>query len=247
MARPVDKKAKERKQKIFLGVGGVLLLALLAYQLPKLLKGSGAPPAPVAAATTTTATGTSSPSTAATGAAPGAVVSAQVSFAAPAEKLASLSLFRMKDPFKQGVDSSAAALPETPAATPTPAAPPTPAAATVTTPVTPTAGTGPLFGTIEGPSSGVTKTKTRTLPGATIMLNGKRLRIALGEAFPKSKPVFRLAGIQAGSVSIALVKGGLADGSSAIKLPKRHPVTLVNTVDKRRYTIVLLTANKKGV
>jgi hypothetical protein len=111
------------------------------------------------------------------------------------------------------------------------------------------AGKGPLFGTVEGStvvtSNGVPKiSKGSSLPTATIMFNGKRLQLKLGQAFPKSKPVFRLAGIQSGNVLVALVKGGLADGSAVIKLPTRHPVTLINTVDKRRYTLVLLTGKK---
>ena len=52
---------------------------------------------------------------------------------------------------------------------------------------------------------------------------------ALGQAFPVTKPMFRLAGIKPGSVRIALVKGGLADGTTAITVQKHHPLTLVNT------------------
>ena len=47
---PEERAARERKQKIFVVVGGVLLLGLLAIQLPKLLGGSGE----TAAATTPT-------------------------------------------------------------------------------------------------------------------------------------------------------------------------------------------------
>ena len=46
--------ARDRKQKIFVVVGGLFLLALLAIQLPKLLGGSE----PTAAATTETTTTT---------------------------------------------------------------------------------------------------------------------------------------------------------------------------------------------
>jgi len=42
---PEERAARERKQKIFVVVGGLLLVALLAFQLPKLLGGSSSPDA----------------------------------------------------------------------------------------------------------------------------------------------------------------------------------------------------------
>ena len=56
---PEARAARERKQKIFVVVGGLFLLAMLAFQLPKLLGGSSSPEA--APATTTTASGTTTP------------------------------------------------------------------------------------------------------------------------------------------------------------------------------------------
>ena len=66
------------------------------------------------------------------------------------------------------------------------------------------------------------------------MLDGK------SESFPKSNPVFRFAGTQGASISIAPVAGGLADGSSALTLKKGHAVTLVNTSDKKRYVLLFV-------
>jgi hypothetical protein len=55
----VDRRAKDRRQMVMVGVLGVVLLALLAFQLPKLLKSSGSSsssaPAPVVPATPTPA------------------------------------------------------------------------------------------------------------------------------------------------------------------------------------------------
>ena len=83
------------------------------------------------------------------------------------------------------------------------------------------AASGPLFGTVDGssaaastPASKGAPSKGPSLPTATIMFNGKKLHLKLGDSFPKAKPVFRLAGIQSGNVLVALVKGGLADGSA---------------------------------
>lgn len=232
MARATNAKAKEKKQKIILGVAGVLLLGLVAIQGPKfmkLVKGSS----PAATATTTASSTTSSTT---------AVVStsAHSSLAASSDKLSSLRLFRAKDPFAPLVSDTAAAAPA-PASTPAPAPAPKPAPAPAPTPapvtLSPAAASGPLFGTVAPVSKG---SKSKSLPTARIVLNGKPAQIALGKTFPASKPVFRLAGVLPGSISIALANGSLADGSSALKLRNGQSTTLMNTADRHRYTIKLV-------
>jgi len=233
MARATNAKAKEKKQKIILGVAGVLLLGLVAIQGPKfmkLVKGSS----PAATATTTASSTTSSTT---------AVVStsAHSSLAASSDKLSSLRLFRAKDPFAPLVSDTAAAAPA-PARTPAPAPAPTPAPAPAPTPapvvtLSPATASGPLFGTVAPVSKG---SKSKSLPTARIVLNGKPAQIALGKTFPASKPVFRLAGVLPGSISIALADGSLADGSSALKLRNGQSTTLMNTADRHRYTIKLV-------
>ena len=94
---PEARAARERKQKIFVVVGGLLLLAMLAFQLPKLLGGSSSPEA---APTTTAATPAATGQPAVTGAAPVALVG---STAAGSGKLTSFSVFAAKDPFVQQV------------------------------------------------------------------------------------------------------------------------------------------------
>jgi len=233
MARATNAKAKEKKQKIILGVAGVLLLGLVAIQGPKfmkLVKGSS----PAATATTTASSTTSSTT---------AVVStsAHSSLAASSDKLSSLRLFRAKDPFAPLVSDTAAAAPA-PASTPAPAPAPTPAPAPAPTPapvvtLSPATASGPLFGTVAPVSKG---SKSKSLPTARIVLNGKPAQIALGKTFPASRPVFRLAGVLPGSISIALADGSLADGSSALKLRNGQSTTLMNTADRHRYTIKLV-------
>jgi hypothetical protein len=235
MARATNAKAKEKKQKIILGVAGVLLLGLVAIQGPKfmkLVKGSS----PAATATTTASSTTSSTT---------AVVStsAHSSLAASSDKLSSLRLFRAKDPFAPLVSDTAAAAPaptSTPAPAPAPAPTPAPAPAPTPAPVvtlSPATASGPLFGTVAPVSKG---SKSKSLPTARIVLNGKPAQIALGKTFPASKPVFRLAGVLPGSISIALADGSLADGSSALKLRNGQSTTLMNTADRHRYTIKLV-------
>jgi hypothetical protein len=92
---PEERAARERKQKIFVVVGGLFLVALLAIQLPKLLGGSSSP----TAETTTTATTPDGAAQPAPGASPVALVGAE----SEAGKITSLSEFEPKDPFVQQV------------------------------------------------------------------------------------------------------------------------------------------------
>jgi hypothetical protein len=232
MARVSNAKAKEKKQKIVLAVGGVLLLGLLAFQGPKFLKLMKGSSTPAAAATSTSST---EKSPTATSSATLIASTPSGSALATSGKLASLSLFRAKDPFVQlvsesGATSSAAKA----AAAPPPPPPPAPAPAPAPTPAKASTGSGPLFGTVTGGAS------AGSLPTARILLNGAPTTVALGHSFPAAKPVFRLAGVLSGGVSISLVDGGLADGASAVKLQKGQSMTLMNTVDRRRYTIKLV-------
>jgi hypothetical protein len=94
---PEARAARERKQKIFVVVGGLFLLAMLAFQLPKLLGGSSSPEAAPATTETTAPLGQPAP----TGATP-------VALAAPPAlavtgKIRSFSVFAPKDPFVQQV------------------------------------------------------------------------------------------------------------------------------------------------
>ena len=73
MAKANPRAARERKQKIYVAVGGLVLLAMLAIQLPKIMGGS----ASEAAATTETTVageGATPSSGAPSGAVPAAVV-----------------------------------------------------------------------------------------------------------------------------------------------------------------------------
>lgn len=93
---PEARAARERKQKIFVVVGGLLLVGMLAIQLPKILGGSSTPEA--APPTTTDASGLPTPVP--TGA-PVAIVAATPETA----KLTSFSSFAAKDPFVQQVST----------------------------------------------------------------------------------------------------------------------------------------------
>src|ERR1700704_2965984 len=149
MARKtIDPKAKAKKQKIILGAGAVILLGLLAYQLPKIMKGSSSPPSAVPAVTTTTAASgavTPAPTTPVASGSTSTPLNAELTFSKSVSKIASLSSFPAKDPFKALISTvTAASSPTT-----TPAASAVPPAPAATTPAT-----GPLFGTVDGSAAG---------------------------------------------------------------------------------------------
>ena len=93
---PEARAARERKQKIFVVVGGLLLVGMLAIQLPKILGGSSAPEA--TPSTTTDASGLPVP-------APTNGAVAIVAATPETAKLRSFSSFAAKDPFVQQVST----------------------------------------------------------------------------------------------------------------------------------------------
>lgn len=243
-------KAKAAKQKKIVIVGAVLLVALLAYQAPKMMKmlnqkpnpvvttgtpaaATGAPTDPNALAAPTLA---GAPVTAAT-ATPTATATDLVS-AVPVEadpgQLETFDRFATKDPFVAQTSSSgapAATPAKTPAKTPpkTPPAPPAPPAA-------PTA----------GGSSTPPAPPTAAPSSAVISVNGELVSVAVGTDFPQSGAtfsrvgaIFHLVALTAKTAKIAISGGSYADGAAAITLKLGRPLTLQNTADGTKYTLIL--------
>jgi hypothetical protein len=248
------KAARERKQKIFLVVGGVAFVALAVFQGPKLWKqlhpSAAAPPAAAVApgvpgvpgTTTPGATPATSPAAAIAARAP---KSAQTQLAGvvivteqPAEpgegQLDSFSRFSPKDPFVQQVDPDANST--GPAATPTPSAPTPPTAAP--SPAAPTGigttGASPAPGVSVAPEAPVAPTM------AFIKVNGKLQRVDLKGRFPSSDRAFVLRALTSSLAKIAVVGGSFAGGDATLTLRVGHKVTLVNTATGVRYVVRLL-------
>lgn len=80
---------------------------------------------------------------------------------------------------------------------------------------------------------------------AVIAINGTSESVASGANFPAANPVattnglFQLVSLTAHSATVAVVGGSYASGSSTLTLKENKPVTLVNTADGTRYTLVL--------
>jgi hypothetical protein len=244
----LDPKAKAKRQKKIAIIGGVLFVALLAYQVPKTMKMLNAKPltaADVAGASTTAtttpaapATGTpasTTPETGVTAPAPvgspptetGAdqlVVNADLSPTPLEGQLASLTQFTTKDPFRQ--QATSATVPEagtgTPTPTPTPTSPPT------------------------GGTTGGSFTPSPTPPGpaptlATLSVNGVEMAVPVKTDFPSDSPFFTLVSMTTTTVKIGIAGGSLATGANTVLLKKGKPLTLMNTADGTRYVIVFVS------
>jgi hypothetical protein len=217
MAIDPARAARERKQKIFVVVGGVLLLGLLAFQLPKLLGGSETSSAAPAGETTTVG-GDSRPVT--TPSQPAVLVDTDRPHAPDPGKLRSFSVFARKDPFKQQVDNSPTT--ETPAPT--------------------GGGGGGGGGASQPPTKGFNPNQKPAATMTVISVNGARQALAPGSAFPAANPVFVLVAEQpkARSVVVGIAGGSYSSGAKTTKLRVGKPLVLVNTTTRARYRLVLV-------
>ena len=234
---------KARKQKIIAVVGGVLLLAVVAIQGPKLWKQLNPPaPAPVEAAAVSafapaaTVTGTVTPTQAAVASRSTAtVVLAGVripngSGAPQAQdgKLLSYSLFKAKDPFVPQVSE----IPVT--QSPTTTAAPTETASGSSTS---TASTGASASTTDSAAPSTSAKPTY----ATIEVNGRAQKLALKDKFPKATPTFVLVKLSSSGAKIGVAGGSFKSGK-LLGLPLGKQVALVDAATGKRSTLKLVYA-----
>lgn len=211
---PADRAARERKQKIFVAVGGLVLVALLAIQLPRVLGGSSSSGGP-------------SDRTSRVGAGDGGGSAAPQptgtrSLAALQGQLTSFGRFGVKDPFMQQVKLGATSAPSTSATGHAPASAPKKSAKT--------------------PTQGFTVGTQPTASMTVISVNGARQALSAGTRFPAADPVFVLVAEQqkSKSVVIGIAGGAYASGSRTTKLVLGKPLVLVNTTTGARYKLVLV-------
>jgi hypothetical protein len=250
-------KAKEKKQKIIAAVGGVLLLGLLAFQVPRVMKqmhrGSAQAAVPKTVSTPTSTTPTlAAPTTlrgdesSGTSSRPGGSTSSSGLITssggdATSGQLASFSRFESKDPFSQQVKTS-------------------------TTSDGSSSGSGSGGGTAGGTaggsgsgsgsdsgagsgsgSSGSGSTATQPAPGsAVVSVNGTLMTVSVGTDFPQpstsdpnATPLFHLVSLTATTAKIAIAGGSYTSGASTVTLRVNKPVTLMNTADGSRYKLIL--------
>ena len=243
MAKKIDPKAKAKRQKIYAAIGGVILLAVLAFQVPRTLKllhqsSASASSATTSSTTTPTSTttgpiappslggGNSTPST-------GAVSSDGISdpgvLPAPQSgQLLAFSRFQTKDPFAQQLAIGATG------------------AVGATGATGAKGGGGQTGGGGSGSGSGGTGGNPQNQPpakltSATISVNGVSEAVQVGGQFPASNPTFVLVSVTHTSAKVGIAGGSIQGSKQTVTLKKNTPVTLMNTADGTRYVLRLLS------
>lgn len=224
--------AKDRKmKKVAVGLSVVLVL-VLAFEVPKVLHRGGSSASPPASTTTDASTATPSapvasttpPGTAAAAVTPVASSKLPNSDTQPRvgkSQLYSFSHFGGKDPFVQQVDASQG-VPGTAAGS----------------------GSSSSSSTTAGTTAAVTHHKqSRTLAvtgAARVAVNGRVQVVRVGASFPSANPLFRLISVSSGVARIGIAGGSYSSGAKSISLVAGRTLTLVDTADSIRYRIRLL-------
>jgi hypothetical protein len=229
------REAKDKRAKKLAIGGAVLLVAVLAFEIPHVMKKSGGSSNTAAPATATTAAGTSAPAstpTTATGttavaALPATSTKLPNSDVAPRRlksQLFAFSKFASKDPFVQQVS-----------------------AADITNSPSSGASASGSAGSSSGGNSStapVQQTASRTLAqtgAVTLRLNGKLQTVSVGASFPSSNPLFKLVGVAHGVVRIGITNGSYSSGAQTVSLGAGRSLTLVDTADGVRYKLTLIS------
>ena len=224
-------KAKQKRQKVIAAVLGVLFVGVLAFQVPRVMKMMKTPPNPHANDSVTTTTATGTPSLAAptlrgaeqpatTDPTTGAPVAVSATPPVQDGQLASFSRFASKDPFNQQLSDDKGS-----------------------SPTSSSSGGGSGSGTA---GSGGTSSPpqiprgSKPQPGsAVISVNGTLYTVATASDFPQANPLFHLVSVTAHSAKISIAGGTYSSGAATVTLKENKPVTLVNTADGTRYTLIL--------
>src|SRR3954452_5262082 len=222
--KTIDPKAKAKKQKIYAAVGGVLLLGLLAFQVPRTLKMMNPPveesaPATTPAATTPAASGPlAAPSLSGGNATTAAAVTGGDGLTDPdavpppqSGQLLAFGLFRSKDPFVQQLKECSASDSSTTCASggtggSAPASGPTGASGAAGRTVLP-----------------IKQSPARAQSAATsavISINGSPEAVKLGGHFPAADPVFTLVSLTSKGAKISIAGGSLENGAPTVLLAK---------------------------
>ena len=137
---------------------------------------------------------------------------------AGAGQLQSFSLFESKDPFHTGGPGSGSA-------------------------ASPSSPSSPSGGTSSGSGSAPKIPPAPPAPpptSAVISVNGSAESVTSGSNFPAATPVFQLISLTASTAKISVVGGSYASGAGTLTLKVNKSVTLVNTADGTRYTLLLM-------
>jgi len=240
-------KAKAAKQKKIAIGGAVVLVALLAFEVPKTMKmlnQNAAPPVIQSTTTTPTVTPADPNSLAAPtlGGTPTATTTtptdttsdlvAAVPVSVDPGQIETFQKFASKDPFAVQVTAGGSSGSSSSGSSSSSGG-----SSTTTTPTT----------LAPAPSSPSTPSSPAPAPtSAIISLNGELETVAVksdfpttGATFSRVGTLFHLVSLTAKTAKIAIVGGSYADGAPAITLKMGAPLTLQNTADGTKYTLIL--------
>ncbi len=249
MAKKFDPKAKAKKQKIYAAIGGVLLLGLLAFQVPRTMKMLNPPSANDTAATTSTPTTVTSgpiaaPSLSGGNATAAAATSSGDGLTDPdtppipeSGQLLAFGLFRTKDPFVQQLKIGCTDSDASTCSTSTSSAPST---GTQKPPTIVAPATG---GSSEAPAGNAPAATPAAPTSAVISVNGSSQSVQVGAQFPSSDPTFTLVSVTTKTAKVGIAGGALESGGATVTLKKNKPLTLMNTADGTRYVLRLLSTS----
>jgi hypothetical protein len=239
-------KQREKRAKIAAIGGVVLLLAVAAWQGPKMLKLMHQKP--IVPATSAAPAGTSAlPGADGTAAASGTTAAGELAdtdvppAALDDGQLVAFDVFETKDPFRPQVTNADLAQ-SAHSATATESAPGTASdAASAPTSTTPAAEPPAATAVPSTPSSPETTTTAKPAPTVAISVNGATAHVASGGTFPSGAPVFRLVSWTKDTARIGIVGGSYSTGDPTLELTVDRPVTLQNTSNGQRYKLILLS------
>ncbi|HEX6952188.1 MAG TPA: hypothetical protein VF124_05295 [Gaiellaceae bacterium] len=221
--------AKDRRAKKMLVGAAVVLVAVLAFEVPKMMKNGSSSAAPAATTTATAPTGTPT----ATGTAVVGVTATAASTKLPdsdsaprsgKSQLFAFTHFSGKDPFVQQVSDQQ------------PTSGSTTSSSGTSQPKTSSGQTTAAM--THRPSSRLLTATT----AVSISVNGRVQVVRVGKLFPSSNPLFRLVGITRGGARIGIASGSYSSGAQTVSLVPGRTLTLVDTADGVRYRIRLLSA-----
>jgi hypothetical protein len=229
-----DPQAKAKRQKMIAAVGGVILLGLLAFQLPRTLKllhqsnasASATQSAPAAPTTPVTpAGGAAATSGTAAATSPDGVTDPGTAVTPQSGQLLAFSRFHSKDPFAQQLQLNCAT------------GQGCDSGSTTTGSGTKTSG-GATGATGQ---AGVAKPPAKPT-AALISVNGTSETVRVGADFPAASPVFVLVSLTRTSAKIGIA-GGSLQGGGAATLKKGRTLTLMNTSDGTKYVLRLIAVS----
>jgi hypothetical protein len=228
--RAAERDAAERRKKLILLGLAVVLVVLLAFELPKLMKGSSS-------SSSTASTPVATPAT------PVAAGNASLAMASTAAKRArTIRRMAAKDPFVPLIRESASTTTTTSAPASAPA--PAPTSTPTTQPAigfTASATSVPLPLPQATPNPAVIKpahVKPAAPTAAVIRTNGQRQVVGLSQAFSIGDAHFRLVSVTRKAMRIKVVGGLFAGGKQTITVRKGHPLKLANTATGVEYRLL---------